>query len=145
MTSNIGSQRILGMQGENVDERMRKTVMEDLRGHFRPEFLNRVDEIIVFHGLSEDDLTQIVEIQLGRLRKRLEERKITLELTRAAKVHLVNVGYEPDFGARPLKRAIQKEIENVLARRLLEGSVRDGQNITCDFDKARGHLTFTDK
>jgi len=113
-----------------------------LRTHFRPEFLNRVDETIVFHSLTEEDLKHIVEIQLGRLRERLAERHITLDLTDAAKTHLVTVGYEPTFGARPLKRAIQKEIENVMGRQLLEGTLRDGQHIVCDLDRNTGQLVF---
>jgi ATP-dependent Clp protease ATP-binding subunit ClpB len=146
MTSNIGSQRILAYTGEvysDAYERMKNAVLDELRQHFRPEFLNRVDEIIVFHGLSEEDLKRIVDIQLGRLRQRLTDRHITLELTGAAKTHLVNVGYDPAFGARPLKRAIQKEIENVLGRLLLEGKLRDGQRIVCDYNRAQGKLTFT--
>ena len=90
---------------------MKEAVLEELRQHFRPEFLNRVDEIIVFHALSKEHLKKIVDIQLGRLRQRLEERHITLELTDAAREHLVRVGYDPAYGARPLKRTIQKEIE----------------------------------
>ncbi|HYP09237.1 MAG TPA: type VI secretion system ATPase TssH, partial [Bryobacteraceae bacterium] len=104
------------------------------RKAFRPEFLNRVDEIIVFHALSENDLKQIVDIQLGNLRKRLEDRHITLELTDAARAHIVRVGYEPTYGARPIKRAIQRELENELAKQLLRGDVRDGQHVRVDYD-----------
>ena len=124
MTSNIGSQRILQYQGSFVGEvydRMKDAVLDEMRHHFRPEFLNRVDEIIVFHALSEEHLKQIVEIQLSRLRERLAERHITLELTDAARTHLVTTGYDPAYGARPLKRAIQHEIETPLGRLLLEG------------------------
>ncbi|MGF1583308.1 MAG: ATP-dependent chaperone ClpB [Gemmataceae bacterium] len=145
MTSNIGSQNILEFRGEMYSEdydRMKDTVLHELRHHFRPEFLNRVDEMIVFHSLTEEDLKEIVEIQLSRLRQRLGDRKITLELTNAAKTHLVNVGYDPTFGARPLKRAIQKEIENVMGRKLLEGSLKDGQHIVCDLDRTSGELVF---
>jgi ATP-dependent Clp protease ATP-binding subunit ClpB len=144
MTSNIGSHRILAYRGdyggENY-ERMKEAVLEELRAHFRPEFLNRVDEIIVFHGLTEEHLKEIVDIQLGRLRQRLAERHIRLELTDRAKTHLVRAGYDPAYGARPLKRAIQREIENVLGRLILEGKVRDGQTVVVDF--AGGKLTFT--
>src|SRR5438094_697966 len=107
MTSNVGSQRILQFKDTQIGEvydRMKNAVMDELRKHFRPEFLNRVDDIIVFHALSEKDLTQIVEIQLDRLRERLAERNIHLKLTDAAKEHVVKVGYDPAFGARPLKR-----------------------------------------
>jgi ATP-dependent Clp protease ATP-binding subunit ClpB len=108
-----------------------------------PEFLNRVDEVIVFHALSEQHLKEIVGIQLKRLRQRLEDRKITLELTDAAKTHLVRVGYDPVYGARPLKRALQKEVENVLGRLILEGKIRDGQRVLVDYDAGKGQLTFT--
>ena len=145
MTSNVGSQRILSYRGAfdgDGYERMKNAVLEEMRSHFRPEFLNRVDEIIVFHSLSEEHLKDIVEIQLGRLRQRLAERHITLELTDRAKTHLVQVGHDPAYGARPLKRAIQREIENVLGRQLLEGKVRDGQHIVADYDGKSGQLTF---
>jgi ATP-dependent Clp protease ATP-binding subunit ClpB len=146
MTSNIGSPRILAYRGafagENF-ERMKEAVLEELRQHFRPEFLNRVDEIVVFHGLTEEHLKQIVTIQLARVQKRLEERHIRLEVTDAAKEHLVRIGYDPAYGARPLKRVIQREIETALARRLLTGQVRDGQTVVVDYDPLRGELTFT--
>jgi ATP-dependent Clp protease ATP-binding subunit ClpB len=148
MTSNIGSQRILAFKGDTSGdgyERMKNAVLDELRNHFRPEFLNRVDEVIVFHALSEEDLKEIVEIQLRRLRQRLADRKIALELTDRAKTHLVRVGYDPAYGARPLKRAIQKEVENVLGRQILEGKVRDGQTVVADFDPKSGQLTFTPK
>jgi ATP-dependent Clp protease ATP-binding subunit ClpB len=121
---------------------MKEAVLDELRNHFRPEFLNRVDEIIVFHALSEDHLKEIVDIQLQRLRDRLAERHIDLELTDAAKTHLVRVGYDPAYGARPLKRVIQKEIETALGRQILQGTIRDGQKLLVDFDPRRGELTF---
>ena len=148
MTSNIGSQRILQFKGSYIGEvydRMKDAVMNELRVHFRPEFLNRVDETIVFHALTEDQLKQIVVIQMKRLLERLADRHITLELTEKAKSHLVETGYDPSYGARPLNRAIQREIENPLGRRLLEGKVRDGQHVTVDYDAARGQLTFVPK
>ncbi len=144
MTSNIGSVRILQYQGSYIGEvydRMKAAVLDELRRHFRPEFLNRVDEIIVFHALSQEQLVRIVEIQLGRLRQRLAERRITLELTDAAREHLARVGYDPAYGARPLKRTIQKEIETVLGRMLLQGKIRDGQTVLVDYDEGKG-LTF---
>ena len=147
MTSNIGSPRILEYRGAFAGagfERMKETVLEELRGHFRPEFLNRVDEIIVFHALTEEHLKQIVEIQLGSLRKRLADRHIELELTDRARGHLVHSGYDPSYGARPLKRAIQREIETPLARRILGGEVRDGHHVRVDLDSA-GHLVFESK
>ncbi len=133
MTSNVGGQRILQYRGSFIGEiydRMKIAVLDEMRKAFRPEFLNRIDEIIVFHSLSEDHLKQIVEIQLGHLRKRLEERHITLALTDAAKAHIVRVGHDPTYGARPLKRVLQREVETVLARKLLAGDVRDGQTVT---------------
>ncbi|MEO8027607.1 MAG: AAA family ATPase, partial [Bryobacteraceae bacterium] len=104
----------------------------ELKNVFRPEFLNRVDEVITFHSLDESHLKQIVEIQLNGLRKRLAERHISLELTDAARAHLVRAGYDPAYGARPLKRAIQREVETALAKRILNGEIRDGQTIHVD-------------
>jgi ATP-dependent Clp protease ATP-binding subunit ClpB len=148
MTSNIGSHRILEYRGAYEGEpfeHMKGAVLEEMRHHFRPEFLNRVDEIIVFHALSEAHLKQIVEIQLARLRARLTERHITIEMSDAASTYIVQTGYDPLYGARPLKRAIQKEIETPLARAILNGEVTDGQTIAVDYDAARGELTFTPK
>jgi ATP-dependent Clp protease ATP-binding subunit ClpB len=122
---------------------MKDAVLNELRNHFRPEFLNRVDEVIVFHTLSEEHLKEIVEIQLQHLRDRLADRHIDLELTDAAKTHVVRVGYDPAYGARPLKRVIQKEIETVLGRQILQGTIRDGQKVRVDYDPARGELTFS--
>jgi ATP-dependent Clp protease ATP-binding subunit ClpB len=146
MTSNIGSHRILEYRGTfegSTYERMKQTVLEEMRHHFRPEFLNRVDEVIVFHALTEENLKQIVDIQLQQLRTRLADRHIDLELSDAARTHLVRTGYDPNYGARPLKRAIQKEIETTLGRLILQGKVRDGQTVLVDYDAARGELTFT--
>jgi ATP-dependent Clp protease ATP-binding subunit ClpB len=144
MTSNIGSHRILDYRGSFSGEsysRMKDAVLEELRNHFRPEFLNRVDEIIVFHSLSEEHLKSIVEIQLGSLRKRLAERHIELELSDRARTWLVRSGFDPAYGARPLKRAIQREIETPLARLILSGEVRDGRHVFVDLD-AEGKLRF---
>ena len=145
MTSNIGSHRILDYKGgfSGADYAvMRATVLDELRQHFRPEFLNRVDEVIVFHALTEEQLEKIVDIQLERVRGRLADRHIELELTPAAKRHLVKTGYDPVYGARPLKRAIQKEVETPLGRKILAGDIRDGQHIRVDYDEKRGELTF---
>ncbi len=141
MTSNVGSQRVLEYKGAFNGagyESMKTAVLEEMRRNFRPEFLNRIDEIIVFHALDEEHLKEIIEIHLGRVRKRLEERHIGLELTDAAKGHLVRVGYEPAYGARPLKRAIQKEVETPLGRLLLQGEVRDGQRVKVDYEREKG-------
>jgi ATP-dependent Clp protease ATP-binding subunit ClpB len=146
MTSNVGSLRILQYKGSYVGEvydRMKDAVLDELRKSFRPEFLNRVDEIVVFHALSEEHLMQIVEIQLDRLRQRLADRHISLELTLAAREHLVRIGYDPAYGARPLKRTIQKEIETRVGRLILEGKIRDGQTIRVDWDGPHRTLTFT--
>jgi ATP-dependent Clp protease ATP-binding subunit ClpB len=145
MTSNIGSHRILEYRGAfegEAYERMKQAVLDEMRRHFRPEFLNRVDEIIVFHALSEEHLKRIVEIQLGYLRTRLAERHIQIELTDAAREYLVRIGYDPTYGARPLKRAIQKEVETPLARLILTGEVRDGQTVSVDYDPSRKALQF---
>ncbi len=144
MTSNIGSHRILEYRGTFAGDgysRMKDAVLDELRHHFRPEFLNRVDETIVFHSLSEEHLKQIVEIQLNGLRKRLADRNIQIELTDRARGHLVRSGYDPTYGARPLKRAIQREIETPMARKILGGEVRDGQTVSVDLDPS-GHLSF---
>ncbi|HEY2909356.1 MAG TPA: AAA family ATPase, partial [Gemmataceae bacterium] len=145
MTSNVGSQRILQYKGTHIGEvydRMKDAVMDELRKGFRPEFLNRIDEIIVFHALTQGELTKIVEIQLNRLRDRLADRKIAIHLTDAAKKHVVEIGYEPSYGARPLKRTIQKEIETPLARLLLKGDVRDGTTVEVDYDAGTAALAF---
>jgi ATP-dependent Clp protease ATP-binding subunit ClpB len=148
MTSNIGSQRILQFKGTQIGEvydRMKDAVFEELRKHFRPEFLNRVDEIIVFHALTMEDLMKIVDIQLGKLRERLGERNISLTLNDEAKKYIAEKAYEPAFGARPLKRVIQKEIETNLGRELLQGKVRDGQTVEVGYDTSRDALSFTAK
>jgi ATP-dependent Clp protease ATP-binding subunit ClpB len=145
MTSNIGSHRILEYRGAfEGDEyrRMKDIVLEELRRAFRPEFLNRLDEIIVFHALSEEHLKQIVEIQLGTLRARLQERHIRLELSDAARTRLVRIGYDPNYGARPLKRAIQREIETPLAKKIVAGEIRDGQTVWIDADPGGPGLAF---
>lgn len=145
MTSNIGSPQILEFQGpfeSDQYENMRRSVLNQLRKHFRPEFLNRVDETIVFHSLTEEDLKEIVGIQLNYLIRRLSERQIRIELDERAKEHLVRVGYDPSFGARPLKRAIQKELENPLARKLIEGEIRDGDIVHVGYDESAQRLIF---
>ena len=146
MTSNIGSHRILDYQGTFSGanyERMEAMVMDELRKHFRPEFLNRVDDIVVFHALGTEHLEKIVDIQLERLARRLQERRITLSLTPAAKQHLVTLGFDPAYGARPLKRTIQKELETALSKQILAGKVRDGQTVRVDYDREREALSFT--
>jgi ATP-dependent Clp protease ATP-binding subunit ClpB len=141
MTSNIGSQHILDYQlkqeqapqdSEESYEKMKEDVLGALRQHFRPEFLNRIDETVVFHALTEEELKHIVDIQLRILNKRLEERKILLTTTDHARVWLAHEGYDPVYGARPLKRLIQRDIENPLALKLLQGDFSDGDRILVD-------------
>jgi ATP-dependent Clp protease ATP-binding subunit ClpB len=134
MTSNIGSQLILEMRGadERTYQGMREQVLEALRRHFRPEFLNRVDEVVVFRALTEAELAKIVEIQLEGLGRRLADRRITLEVTEAARHDLARIGYDPVFGARPLKRAIQREVETPVARLIVGGKLRDGGTVRVD-------------
>ena len=116
--------------------------MDELRAHFRPEFLNRIDETVVFHALSEAQLKEIVEIQLDRVRARLVDRRITLEISDEAKTHLVRTGYEPAYGARPLKRAIQREVETPLGRKILAGEIHDGELVRVGVDDTGTGLTF---
>ena len=132
MTSNVGSQ-FLHEQGLS-DETIRERVMAALRAQFRPEFLNRIDEIVVFHSLTREHLVQIVEIQLRRLRGLLAERKLTLELTDEARRFLANAGYDPVYGARPLKRAIQRHVQDPLALALLQGEFSEGDTIVADVE-----------
>jgi ATP-dependent Clp protease ATP-binding subunit ClpB len=120
---------------------MKEAVLTEMRHHFRPEFLNRVDEIVVFHSLSEAELKKILDVQLGRLRMRLAERHINIELTESAATHLAREGYDPVYGARPLKRAIQKELETPIGRRLLAGEIHDGDKVIVDWRD--GKFTFS--
>ncbi len=120
---------------------MKDAVLDELRQSFRPEFLNRVDETIVFHALDEEHLMKIVDIQLGGLRARLAERRIELELSDAAKRQLVRTGFDPTYGARPLKRALQRQLETAIARRILSGEIRDGSTIHVDLGPDEA-LTF---
>jgi ATP-dependent Clp protease ATP-binding subunit ClpB len=148
MTSNVGSQLILTYRGgtePQAYEEMKREVLEALRRQFRPEFLNRVDEIVVFHSLAREQLTQIVEIQLARLRARLAERAIVLELTEDARDYIAAAGYDPQYGARPLKRALQREIETPLGKLLLKGEITDGSLVVASRDSGRGGLEFTVK
>ena len=144
MTSNVGSEHILSVAGDDADyEKMRKRVLQALRKHFRPEFLNRIDDLIIFHTLNREELSQIVKIQIKRIEQLLSEQKIKIELSEAARDYLVNVGYDPVYGARPLKRAIQREMENPLATKILENSFVEGDTIVVDC--ADNELTFRKK
>jgi len=133
MTSNIGSAMIQEMAQQGAsEEEIRAAVLTELRAELRPEFLNRIDEVIVFHPLNRDQIGKIVEIQLGRLRKLLADRKLSLELTEKARARLAEEGYDPIYGARPLKRAIQQRIQNPLALELLQGRFHEGDTIVVD-------------
>jgi ATP-dependent Clp protease ATP-binding subunit ClpB len=144
MTSNIGSDHILGVgEDDSQYEEMRKRVTHALRNHFRPEFLNRVDDIIIFHTLNRSELAQIVTIQLKRVERLLADQKIKLELSSAAVNHLVDAGYDPVYGARPLKRAIQRELENAIATKILENTFVEGDTIM--IDSVDDVLTFSKK
>jgi ATP-dependent Clp protease ATP-binding subunit ClpB len=146
MTSNIGSSRILDFSGSGGGAEyavMRATVLDELRRHFRPEFLNRIDETVVFTALNEEQLERIVRLQLDRLRARLADRRIELDISDGAVRHLVKVGYDPVYGARPIKRAVQRELETPLGRKILGGDVRDGDRVFVDYEESRGELTFT--
>jgi ATP-dependent Clp protease ATP-binding subunit ClpB len=144
MTSNIGSEHILDVAGNDAQyELMRKKVTDALRSHFRPEFLNRVDDIILFHTLNRKELRQIVGIQIKQIERMLADQKITIQLSSAAQDHIAEAGYDPVYGARPLKRAIQRELQNTLATALLENTFVSGDTIVVDcVDDA---LTFRKK
>jgi ATP-dependent Clp protease ATP-binding subunit ClpB len=142
MTSNAASPIIQEMTREGESqEAVQARVLEEIRDDFRPEFLNRIDEIIVFRPLSRGQIGQIVEIQLGRLRKLLADRKISLELTPAAREKLAEEGYDPVYGARPLKRVIQQRLQNALALQLLQGDFHEGDTIEVSID-SNGQFTF---
>ncbi len=144
MTSNLGSAYLQSEDIRSADgfELASKQVMEALHGHFKPEFLNRVDDIILFHPLGKEELMKIVELRLEDLRRLLADRKISLELTEAAKELLFTEGYDPNFGARPLKRAIQKLVQDPLALKILDGAVLHGDHVVVDADKKAGKMTF---
>ncbi|WP_010411664.1 ATP-dependent chaperone ClpB [Citromicrobium sp. JLT1363] len=141
LTSNLGSQYLSNMSDDQQVSDVEPQVMDVVRGHFRPEFLNRLDEIILFHRLSQEDMAPIVELQVNRVQRLLSDRKIELELTEAAKRWLGRVGYDPVYGARPLKRAVQRYVQDPLAERLLQGEVPDGS--TVKIDEGDGQLSIT--
>jgi len=141
MTSNVGSDLIKQMGGAASADNVRRALLSVLDQQFRPEFLNRLDEIIIFHNLSRQDIERIVDIQLRRLQRLLAERQVTLELTSAARLLLSEKGYDPVFGARPLKRAVQRYLQDPLAVALLEGQVKNGEHVVVD--EADGELQFS--
>jgi ATP-dependent Clp protease ATP-binding subunit ClpB len=141
MTSNVGGQHLQRID-EIGEEQARELVSEELRDTFRPEFLNRIDEVIVFHSLSREQIGEIVTLQLAELNQRLSGRKLSLQLSDAAHEFLAERGYDPAYGARPLKRVIQRLIENPLAQALLAGEFKDGDIIAGDIDAAGAQLVF---
>jgi len=134
--------RTAGLQGGTLSEDLRKRIHEALLDHFRPEFLNRIDEIVIFNALGKDEIQKIIDIQLGYLKHLLAERKIQIELTDKARELLLREGYDPQFGARPLKRAIQRLIQDPLAMKLLDGEVLPGETLTVDADVKQNEMTF---
>jgi ATP-dependent Clp protease ATP-binding subunit ClpB len=133
MTSNLGSQLVQELAGEEKYAQMKSAVMEIVGQHFRPEFINRVDELVVFHPLGRAQIRAIADIQLELLRKRLAERDLSLELSDAALDQLAAAGFDPVYGARPLKRAIQQRLENPLAQRILAGEFATGTRVRVDW------------
>ena len=129
LTSNIGGDYLVNLKEGEDTEQVRDEVMAEVKARFRPEFLNRLDEIILFHRLQRSEMGQIVDIQVGRLSKLLADRKITVELDDAARSWLANRGYDPAYGARPLKRVIQRHVQDPLAEQILAGGVKDGDAV----------------
>ena len=144
MTSNIGATYLQaeGVSSPEAFAEATEHVIEAMRQHFRPEFLNRVDDIIVFSPLGEEQLTRIIELRLDDLRRLLADRKITIELTATAKELLFLEGYDRAFGARPLKRALQRLVQDPLALKILEGEVRNGDHVVVDADIPHRHMKF---
>jgi ATP-dependent Clp protease ATP-binding subunit ClpB len=132
LTSNLGSQHLANLEEGQDVEAVEPQVMEIVRSHFRPEFLNRLDEIILFHRLGQAHMAPIVDIQVARVGKLLADRKVTLDLTDAARAWLGRVGYDPVYGARPLKRAVQRYLQDPLADLILRGEVKDGAKVAVD-------------
>ncbi|MCB1659891.1 MAG: AAA family ATPase, partial [Pseudomonadales bacterium] len=143
MTSNLGSDVIRSLSEDKQYNHIKLAVLEVVGKHFRPEFINRIDEMVVFHPLAEEQIRGIAEIQLERLRSRLAERDLKLELSEAAMEQMVVAGYDPVYGARPLKRAIQTGLENPLAQKLLAGEFVAGDTIMADVQQ--GSLVFSKK
>jgi ATP-dependent Clp protease ATP-binding subunit ClpB len=141
MTSNLGSSIIQDMAGEENYTQMKAAVMEVVGTHFRPEFINRIDEVVVFHPLDKAEIRKIADIQLNNLRKRLATRELGLQISDTALDFIAQAGFDPVYGARPLKRAVQQEVENPLAQQILAGKFMPGDTI--DIDLKDDHITFT--
>ena len=142
MTSNLGSDLIQELAQEDNYEAMKNSVMELVGGHFRPEFINRIDETVVFHPLAKEQIRGIARIQIELLRQRLQERELNLEVSDAAMDKLTDVGFDPVYGARPLKRAIQQYLENPLAQDILQGKFMPGDTINTELNTETGQLQF---
>ena len=142
MTSNIGSQHIVDL-GVDAETEMRSRVMEALRGHFKPEFLNRIDDVVIYHSLREEQIAHILDILIGHLRDRLADRRIQIEISEEAKKFLAGRGYDPQYGARPLKRLIQRQVQDPLAMRILEGEFPEGSLILADLAEGGERLDFS--
>jgi ATP-dependent Clp protease ATP-binding subunit ClpB len=143
MTSNVGSQFLTELSDADDRDEIETRVMESLRTHFKPEFLNRIDDVILYHQLGRSEIGTITEIQLRRVQKLLADRRLTLEVSPEAKELLADRGYDPQYGARPLKRAIQRMLQDPLAIELLEGRYPEGSKIRVDIDAAGASLTFS--
>jgi ATP-dependent Clp protease ATP-binding subunit ClpB len=143
MTSNLGSEYLVNLSEGDDTKKVEREVMGVVRAHFRPEFLNRIDEIILFHRLRREDMGEIVDIQFRRLSRLLEDRKISLALDARGRQWLAEKGYDPTYGARPLKRVIQKFVQDPLAQMLLAGEIREGA--TVKISVSRGRLTVNGK
>jgi ATP-dependent Clp protease ATP-binding subunit ClpB len=143
MTSNIGSQAILELAEEGDEAEIRKTALEALRQRFLPEFLNRIDEIVVFHPLDRQDIRKIVELQIEKLTRQMDEHGYKLEVSDGAKTLLANEGYDPMYGARPMRRVIQNRLQNALANAILSGEFVEGTTIQVDVQ--HGEFTFQGK
>ena len=141
MTSNIGSSAILELSEEGRDDQIRETCMDALKHHFRPEFLNRVDDVIVFHPLERTEIRKIVELQIDRLARQMRDNGYDLQVSDDAKTLLANEGYDPTYGARPLKRVIQNRLQNSLAQAILTGEFPEGTTI--EVDTQNGEFTFS--
>jgi ATP-dependent Clp protease ATP-binding subunit ClpC len=151
MTSNVGTseaEKSIGFETQRNDlsgyEKMKQRLQDAVKDAFRPEFLNRIDEIIVFHSLKKEHIKQIVTLMIGDVQKQLTNKKLSLEITEAVKDHLVEIGYNPTFGARPLRRAIQQYIENPLSSELLKGTFKDGDTVMAELG-ANKQITFKRK
>jgi len=139
MTSNIGSQWITEL-GEKDEEEMRRRITEAMKNNFKPEFLNRIDDTVIFHRLGVNEIAKIVEIQIEKLKETLKGKKLGLDITDKAKKLLAKEGFDPVYGARPLKRVIQNEVQNVLAMELLNGEIKEGDEVTVDVTGPEGGL-----